>query len=318
MSFDYNYEVKDWKERKSLVEEYEAENTIVYDIHELKLKNTKEKINKNGEKFYYEEQTEQLRNLLFELKRLYDYILYAKDKSIEKQDKQRNKNDKKRKKMLIDEVQGIKSFYAPKRGTKYKEVRWYNGESNHRSYVIDNLKRYAESRELINIIEEQQYNYKEFINKEIKTKNAAWFNKHSFVIDGKDTKLRKMNVLTSVYNDINDCEKGIENISKVNVKEGIRMGRDKLNGVEIEYNKTTIRCILNNWDLVKEESFRNPSYVIHDIYMDVDGALKKVKLTDKELDVLCNVFNKKPINWSDYGFYDSIIDKILCKLLFKK
>ena len=302
MSFKFDYTEKDWKKRKELVEKYEAEHTMIYDIHELKIKNTKEMKDKNDEVVNHKvESNQELNVLINELIRMYDYVIYAKDKSIKKQDQEKNKKDKKHEKIIIDNEQGIKSYCSPKRGTKYKEVNYYNGNVNRREYVLNNLKRYAENRELINVIIQQQKEYKNFVD-EIKIKDSQWFNDH---------RLRKQNVLTSIYSDINECEKGIENISKVNIKEGIRMKRDILKNVDIEYDEKVIRCVLKNWDEIKEQSYQNVGSTIHVIRMDVENALKKVRLTDKQMDVLCKVFNKEKIKKGEWSSFDEVIKNIL-------
>lgn len=309
MSFKFDYKEKNWKKRKELVEEYEAEHTMIYDIHELTIKNTKEIKNKNGDVIGYKlESCQELKSLFNELIRMYDYIVYAKDKSIKKYERENNTSDKKHMKLIIDNEQGVKSYYSPKRGNDYKEINYYDGEINHRKYVLNNLKRYAENRELIDVITQQQADYRSLIDK-TKVKDSQWFNERY---------LRKQNTLTSLYNDIRDCERGIENISKVNVKEGIRMRHDVLKDVDIKYDEKVIECVLKNWNEMKEQSHRKVGSTLHAIYMDVEDALKITKLTDKQLNALSKVFNKETLNCKEHDLFNRVVKKIVSTLNEKK
>lgn len=309
MSFRFDYKEKNWKKRKELVEEYEAEHTMIYDIHELTIKNTKEIKNKNGDVIGYKlESCQELKSLFNELIRMYDYIVYAKDKSIKKYERENNTSDKKHMKLIIDNEQGVKSYYSPKRGNDYKEINYYDGEINHRKYVLNNLKRYAENRELIDVITQQQADYRLLIDK-TKVKDSQWFNERY---------LRKQNTLTSLYNDIRDCERGIENISKVNVKEGIRMRHDVLKDVDIKYDEKVIECVLKNWNEMKEQSHRKVGSTLHAIYMDVEDALKITKLTDKQLNALSKVFNKETLNCKEHDLFNRVVKKIVSTLNEKK
>lgn len=309
MSFKFDYKEKEWEKRKELVEEYEAEHTMIYDIHELKIKNTKEIKDKNGDVIGYKlESCQELKSLFNELIRMYDYIVYAKDKSIKKYERENNTLDKKHTKLIIDNEQGIKSYYSPKRGNDYKEVNYYDGETNHRKYVLNNLKRYAENRELIDVITQQQADYRLLIDK-TKAKDSQWFNERY---------LRKQNTLTSIYNDIRDCERGIENISKVNVKEGIRMKHDVLKDVNIEYDEKVIKCVLKNWNEMKEQSYQKVGSTLHTIYMDIDKALNKTTLTNHQIKVLNKTFNKEPLNDSEQHLLNKVAKKISKTLNEKK
>ena len=110
------------------------------------------------------------------------------------------------------------------------------------------------------IIEEQEKNYQKLkflesnLSRELLDKSGI--NKKSFI--------------DNVGNDLKICSEAKENINRVYIKEGNRSRHDMLNDVDIQYDKKTIRYILNNWNLIKATAQKRPNDYVHAIYMDFD------------------------------------------------
>ena len=121
--FIFDYTIKDWKERKDIVDKYIKENKLIEKIEELVVQNTvPKKIDKNGKvSEWYVQGNSELRELELLLNKMYNYILYAIDKSYLTEQKETERQLK----ALFDNEQGIKSYVDErKRGKYYKEPKW--------------------------------------------------------------------------------------------------------------------------------------------------------------------------------------------------
>ena len=75
--FIFDYTIKDWKERKDIVDKYIKENKLVEKIEELVVQNTvPKKVDKNGNvSEWYVQGNSELRELELLLNKMYNYIL---------------------------------------------------------------------------------------------------------------------------------------------------------------------------------------------------------------------------------------------------
>ena len=304
--FDFNYQIKDWEQRKKLVDEYIINNKILEKIEELTIKNTvPRKKDKDGNVLeWYVQSDKELKELQYLVQKMYNYVLYAYDKSVFKDEKMTEKQEN----ILKDKENGIKSYQDyRKRGAKtyYKEPKWA---------VIDDeiLKKNNEKVENFNknngkIIEEQEKNYQKLkflvsnLSRELLDKSGI--NKKSFI--------------DNVGNDLKICSEAKENINRVYIKEGNRSRHDMLKDVDIQYDKKMIRFVLNNWNLIKVSAQKHPNDYIHAIYMDFDKVIDEIELTVKQNNVLINVMSCIPLSKGEYSSFDMIIEKFY-KILNKK
>ena len=68
-----------------------------------------------------------------------------------------------------------------------------------------------------------------------------------------------------------------------------------LKDVDIQYDKKTIRFVLNNWNLIKVAAQKHPNDYIHAIYMDFDKAMNDVELTVRQNQILYSLINGENI-----------------------
>ena len=296
--FDFNYQISDWKQRKELVEKYIADNKILEQIEELIIENTVPDLfdKKTGEPIrYHQLRDSRLTELNRLMIRLYDYILYAYDKEIMKDQKIKEKQ----RQALEDNAQGIKSFIRPKRGRYYKEPKWAIIDNNIITYNQDKLNRFNNN---LGVIIDEQIQVYEKLKDEVTTMNKDILDKH---------KIRKIDLISDICYDIKICQDCRDSLNRVYIAEGIRSNHDKLSDVAIVYNKKFIKTILTNWIDVIYEARKNPSHYIHSIYMDFDIALKKVKLTTIQKEVLYKILNGESITSKDSVSFDHVADKLL-------
>ena len=298
--FDFNYDIKCWIIRKYNVEKFIEDNQILDKINKLTIENTvPRKIDKDGNVLeWYVRGDEELRQLQFLVQKLYNYVLYAYDKDVLK----KKDMTKEQKKALEDNENGIKSYIREeKRGKKtyYKEPKWA---------IIDDekIKKNQQKQENFNkntgkIIEEQVKNY-EKLKEEVKNMDKKQL---------EIMKINKQDMMSDICYDLKVCTNAKESVNRVYISEGMRSRHDILSDCNIEYNKKNIKIILNNWNNVVSSAKNKPFSYIHAIYMDFDMAMKKVKLTQRQKEVLYMMINKE-----DTTGYNRDIDFICEK--FKK
>ena len=299
--FIFDYTIKDWKERKDIVDKYIKENKLVEKIEELVVQNTvPKKIDKNGKvSEWYVQGNSELRELELLLNKMYNYILYAIDKSYLTEQKETERQLK----ALFDNEQGIKSYVDErKRGKYYKEPKWT---------IIDEdiIKKNQQKRDNFNndlgkVINSQITEYEKL--KEIVSKMS------NETLSGMN--LKRINIITDLCYDIKICNNCKESLNAVYVEEGIRSKHDKLSDVDIPYNKKVIRNVLSNWNNLQVMAESNPSHYIHAIYMDLGNALNDLNLTAKQCEILYKVMNNEPLLNNEKSNYSFIIDKIYKKL----
>lgn len=299
--FIFDYTIKDWKERKDIVDKYIKENKLVEKIEELVVQNTvPKKVDKNGNvSEWYVQGNSELRELELLLNKMYNYILYAIDKSYLTEQKETERQLK----ALFDNEQGIKSYVDErKRGKYYKEPKWT---------IIDEdiIKKNQQKRDNFNndlgkVINSQITEYEKL--KEIVSKMS------NETLSGMN--LKRINIITDLCYDIKICNNCKESLNAVYVEEGIRSKHDKLSDVDIPYNKKVIRNVLSNWNNLQVMAESNPSHYIHAIYMDLGNALNDLNLTAKQCEILYKVMNNEPLLNNEKSNYSFIVDKICKKL----
>ena len=295
--FIFDYTIKDWKERKDIVDKYIKENKLIEKIEELVVQNTvPKKIDKNGKvSEWYVQGNSELRELELLLNKMYNYILYAIDKSYLTEQKETERQLK----ALFDNEQGIKSYVDErKRGKYYKEPKWT---------IIDEdiIKKNQQKRDNFNndlgkVIDSQITEYeklKEIVSK-MSNETLSKMN------------LKRINIITDLCYDIKICNNCKELLNAVYVEEGIRSKHDKLSDVDIPYNKKVIRNVLSNWNNLQVMAESNPSHYIHAIYMDFGNALNDLNLTAKQCEILYKVMNNEPLLNNEKSNYSFIVDKI--------
>lgn len=295
--FIFDYTIKDWKERKDIVDKYIKENKLVEKIEELIVQNTvPKKVDKNGNvSEWYVQGNSELRELELLLNKMYNYILYAIDKSYLTEQKETERQLK----ALFDNEQGIKSYVDErKRGKYYKEPKWT---------IIDEdiIKKNQQkcnnfNNDLGKVINSQITEYEKL--KEIVSKMS------NETLSGMN--LKRINIITDLCYDIKICNNCKESLNAVYVEEGIRSKHDKLSDVDIPYNKKVIRNVLSNWNNLQVMAESNPSHYIHAIYMDFGNALNDLNLTAKQCEILYKVMNNEPLLNNEKSNYSFIVDKI--------
>lgn len=297
--FIFDYTIKDWKERKDIVDKYIKENKLIEKIEELVVQNTvPKKIDKNGKvSEWYVQGNSELRELELLLNKMYNYILYAYDKTLFKDS---NMTEEQRK-VLEDNQNGIKSYVDPrKRGKKtyYKESKWA---------IIDNemIKKNQEKVDKFNeymgkIIDEQIKSY-EKLKEEVKNMDK----KHL-----EQMKISKQEVVLELLTDTSICNDSKESINEVCISEGMRSRHDKLSDADIKYDKKTVRTILKYWRDIENVVYDEPNSYLFCIYLDFKKAFETVKLTDYQSMVL-----NKIINNEDIRNYSSIVKKVVDKFI---
>ena len=299
--FDFNYQISDWQQRKKLVDKYIEDNKILDQIEELTIENTVPDLfdKKTGEPIrYHQLRDSRLTELNRLMIRLYDYILYAYDKEIMKDQKIKEKQ----RQALENNAQGIKSFIRQKRGRCYKEQKWAMIDENIITHNQDKLNRF--NNDLGNVIDEQIQIY-EKLKDEVTTMNKDILDKH---------KIRRMDLISDICYDIKFCKDCRDSLNRVYIAEGIRSNHDKLSDVDIQYNRKIIRIVLNNWTEICNEANKHPTNIIHDIKMDFEKALDEITLTPKQEYVLRNVLDGIILDDNEKGHFNFIIEKILKKL----
>lgn len=299
--FIFDYTIKDWKERKDVVDKYIKENKLVEKIEELVVQNTvPKKVDKNGNiSEWYVQGNSELRELELLLNKMYNYILYAIDKSYLTEQKETERQLK----ALFDNEQGIKSYVDErKRGKYYKEPKWT---------IIDEdiIKKNQQKRDNFNndlgeVINSQIIEYEKLKEIVSKMSNETL----------SEMNLKRINIITDLCYDIKICNNCKESLNAVYVEEGIRSKHDKLSDVDIPYNKKVIRNVLSNWNNLQVMAEVNPSYYIHAIYMDFENTLKDLNLTTKQCEILYKVMNNEPLLNNEKSNYSFIVDKIYKKL----
>ena len=299
--FDFNYQINDWQQRKELVDKYIVDNKILEQIEELTIENTVPDLfdKKTGEPIrYHQLRDSRLTELNRLMIRLYDYILYAYDKEIMKDQKIKEKQ----RQALEDNAQGIKSFIRPKRGRYYKEPKWAIIDNNIITYNQDKLNRFNNN---LGVIIDEQIQVYEKLKNDVTTMNKDILDKH---------KIRRMDLISDICYDIKVCQDCRDSLNRVYIAEGIRSNHDTLSDVDIQYNRKIIRIVLNNWTDICNEANKHPTHIIHDIKMDFEKALDEIKLTPKQEYVLRNVLDGIVLDDNEKGHFNFIIEKILKKL----
>lgn len=299
--FIFDYTIKDWKERKDIVDKYIKENKLIEKIEELVVQNTvPKKVDKNGKvSEWYVQGNSELRELELLLNKMYNYILYAIDKSYLTEQKETEQQLK----ALFDNEQGIKSHIDErKRGKYYKEPKWAVIDED--VIMKNQQKRDKFNDDLGKIINSQITEYEKLKETVTKMSNET--------LSGMN--LKRINIITDLCYDIKICNNCKESLNAVYVEEGIRSKHDKLSDVDIPYNKKVIRNVLSNWNNLQVMAESNPSHYIHAIYMDFENALVDIDLTLKQCEILYKVMNNEPLLNNEKSNYSFIVDKIYKKL----
>ena len=299
--FIFDYTIKDWKERKDIVDKYIKENKLIEKIEELVVQNTvPKKVDKNGKvSEWYVQGNSELRELELLLNKMYNYILYAIDKSYLTEQKETEQQLK----ALFDNEQGIKSHIDErKRGKYYKEPKWAVIDED--VIMKNQQKRDKFNDDLGKIINSQITEYEKLKETVTKMSNET--------LSGMN--LKRINIITDLCYDIKICNNCKESLNAVYVEEGIRSKHDKLSDVDIPYNKKVIRSVLSNWNNLQVMAESNPSHYIHAIYMDFENALVDIDLTLKQCEILYKVMNNEPLLNNEKSNYSFIVDKIYKKL----
>lgn len=302
--FNFDYNIKDWEERKANVEKFIKDNQILEKINKLTIENTvPRKIDRDGNVLeWYVRGDEELRQLQFLVQRLYNYVLYAYDKDVLK----KKNMTKEQEKALKDNENGIKSrIDSRKRGKKtyYKEPKWYYIDSE---MIKKNRKKQEDfNKNTGKIIDEQVKNY-EKLKEEVKN-----MDKKQLEIIG----INKQDMMSDICYDSKVCNNAKESVNRIYISEGMRSIHDILSDCVIEYNKKNIKIILSNWDGIVISAKNKPFSYIHSIYMDFDIAIKKIKLTQRQENALHSLINGEDIrNYNkDIGFIVSKFEKFLNK-----
>lgn len=299
--FIFDYTIKDWKERKDIVDKYIKENKLIEKIEELVVQNTvPKKVDKNGKvSEWYVQGNSELRELELLLNKMYNYILYAIDKSYLTEQKETEQQLK----ALFDNEQGIKSHIDErKRGKYYKEPKWAVIDED--VIMKNQQKRDKFNDDLGKIINSQITEYEKLKEVVSKMSNETL----------SEMNLKRINIITDLCYDIKICNNCKESLNAVYVEEGIRSKHDKLSDVDIPYNKKVIRSVLSNWNNLQVMAESNPSHYIHAIYMDFENALVDIDLTLKQCEILYKVMNNEPLLNNEKSNYSFIVDKIYKKL----
>lgn len=296
--FKFDYTIKDYKVRKENVEKYIKDNKILEKINDLTIKNTvPRKKDKDGNVLeWYVQGDKELKELQYLVQKMYNYVLYAYDKSVFKEEKMTERQEN----ILKDKENGINSYHDKRRNgakTYYKEPKWA---------IIDDeiLKKNNEKIENFNknngkIIEEQEKSYQKL--------KFLVSNLSKELLD--NSKINKKNFIDNVGNDLKVCFEAKQNVNKVYIKESNRSKHDILKDADIQYDKKTIRFILNNWNLIKATAQKHPNDYVHAIYMDFDKAINDIELTVKQNNVLMNVISGIPLSDEEKGHYTWTIEK---------
>lgn len=299
--FIFDYTIKDWEERKDIVDKYIKENKLIEKIEELVVQNTvPKKVDKNGKvSEWYVQGNSELRELELLLNKMYNYILYAIDKSYLTEQKETEQQLK----ALFDNEQGIKSHIDErKRGKYYKEPKWAVIDED--VIMKNQQKRDKFNDDLGKIINSQIIEYEKLKEIVSKMSNETL----------SEMNLKRINIITDLCYDIKICNNCKESLNAVYVEEGIRSKHDKLSDVDIPYNKKVIRSVLSNWNNLQVMAESNPSHYIHAIYMDFENALVDIDLTLKQCEILYKVMNNEPLLNNEKSNYSFIVDKIYKKL----
>ena len=299
--FIFDYTIKDWEERKDIVDKYIKENKLIEKIEELVVQNTvPKKVDKNGKvSEWYVQGNSELRELELLLNKMYNYILYAIDKSYLTEQKETEQQLK----ALFDNEQGIKSHIDErKRGKYYKEPKWAVIDED--VIMKNQRKRDKFNDDLGKIINSQIIEYEKLKEIVSKMSNETL----------SEMNLKRINIITDLCYDIKICNNCKESLNAVYVEEGIRSKHDKLSDVDIPYNKKVIRSVLSNWNNLQVMAESNPSHYIHAIYMDFENALVDIDLTLKQCEILYKVMNNEPLLNNEKSNYSFIVDKIYKKL----
>ena len=301
--FDFNYQISDWQQRKELVDKYIADNKILEQIEELTIENTvPRKIDKDGNVLEWHVQGDiRLRELQYLVQKMYNYLLYAYDKELFKDEKMTEKQEN----ILKDKENGINSYHDNRRTgakTYYKEPKWAVVDDKILQKNQQRVNNFYESNGKIIAEQEQSYQKLKFIVSNLSRE----------LLD--NSKINKKNFIDNIGNDLKMCAEAKENINRVYIKEGNRPRHDMLKDVDLQYNKRTIRFVLKNWNLIKATAQKHPNDYIHAIYMDFEKAINEVKLTPKQDYVLQNVLDGIVLDDSEKGHFNFIIEKILKKL----
>ena len=282
--FDFNYQISDWKQRKELVEKYIADNKILEQIEELTIENTVPDLfdKKTGEPIrYHQLRDSRLTELNRLMIRLYDYILYAYDKEIDKQEKKNKLMTSTEYKIMCDGEQGIKSYLVPRKRKIYKEPKW--AMINH-DVIEHNQNKINRFNNDLGIVIDEQIQVYEKLKDNVTTMNKDILDKN---------KIRKMDMISNICYDINTCEECMKSLNRVCISEGIRSNHDRLSDINIVYDNKTIKTVLSNWYDIVSDAQKNPSHYIHAIYVDFTVASKKVKLTPRQKEVLYMMINRE-------------------------
>lgn len=223
--------------------------------------------------------------------KMYDYILYAVDKTLLKPNEPCL--DDKHYKILCDLSNGIVSYCDKRNGVKYKTKQNKIIMINENK---DRLDKYI--KHVGECIKEQKESYYELCNIVSNMNNS----------DLKGT--TKHNILYSLFKDIGECNKAIEDINEVRIKQMTVNRHSLFNNFDFNYNNKIIRNILKNWDLVKSVAHDYPFSYANLIFLDMDKALKLLKLTNKQELSLYKTLKNMPLTDEERGDYKNVVNKI--------
>ena len=258
-----DFSITDWQERKKIIDNYIEENDLINKYYDSI-------INQNNEK---------TKELDLILKKMYNYILYALDKTLNNEYKMQEKH----RKALEDNEKGIKSFIAPKRGHNYKEPKW--------TIIDDEVLEKNESRrkffsdDIEHILNKQIYEYTN-LKEKIKKIDSNLLEKN---------KIRKANLMSEVCCDIKVCNNYKNSINNVLISSGIYNKHDILSDYKIVYNEKNVKAILKNWNEIEMCAKNNANTYLFAIYIDFKNIFEKNILSERQLIILHKLINKDDI-----------------------
>lgn len=262
MNFEFNYKIKHWTERYEIVKHYLED---------------------------YQVSMEQLR-------KMYDYVLYAMDKTLTKPNEPCL--DKLHYKILCDLCEGITSYCDKRNGKKVSNEKITNYSQAKTN--IERLEKYYDYVEPSII--PQIISYEDLYNK-IKEKDNNEFKGAS-----------KHTIIYSLFDDIGECNKALNDVNEVRIKQGIIQKHSLFNNFDFEYNNKIIRNTLKNWKLIEEVAHDYPFSYANIILLDMKEALKSIKLTQKQTLTLYKTLKNIPLLENEYGNYSEVIEKLYKKL----
>lgn len=207
-----------------------------------------------------------------------NYILYADNKDRVKANTSTINNNQYR--VLCDKTRGINTHVNVKWREKLYGIK---SDDKHDDYY---RRMFKQLEDLFNIIDNINA-YNELLSKDLSHKQKE-----------------------SIYDDKADCKQGLI-FSEVRTKNEACRIRDEYKNADIEYTKENVKNILR---CITEFKNATPFTTLHCVYMDIECAIKKAKLTDKQVIAVNDYMNGIDTALIDLTNLDYAIIKIIKKL----